>query len=128
MDQLQYITLINHYLKNRYLDAASKATKRHITLQSKSFKVEVAEFYRITKTGTVRKATCSDEADELIRILQSEKIKERYWWPGMSKHVCKFCNNCLLCYDANPNNKLPAYTQCLLLIMFEHFIYYSMVN
>ena len=72
MDQLEYDTLTNYCLKNRYPDGARKATKHHITLQSKSFKFEGDELYHITKSGTVRKATRSDEEEEIIRRIHSD--------------------------------------------------------
>jgi len=69
MYQQEYDTLIwviNYCLKNRYPDGVNKDTKHHIKSQSKTFKVEGAELYHITKAGTVRTATRRDEAGEII--------------------------------------------------------------
>ena len=82
MDKLEYNTLINYCLRNRYPDDTNKAPKRHIILQSNSFKCEGAGLYRITKPGTVRKATRSDEVDEIIRRIHFYSLlsvtKKRY--------------------------------------------------
>ena len=66
-------------------------------LQSRGhFKVEGAELYHITKIGTVRKATGSDEVDEIIRRMHCDMGGSHC---GQDKAIRKISERWLLVRD-----------------------------
>jgi len=89
------------------MDPIAYAELRQKALTDRGLKVRRGTLYMERKPNQWRRVIQCPDHEEIIRSVHeaghmgihstTNKIKERYWWPGIKKHVAEFISTCDQC-------------------------------